>query len=48
MESMISEDLREIPGFRGYYISQNGKVYSSHKFNCLHEITLKEDKDGYF
>lgn len=47
MESMIPEDLREIPGFRGYYISQDGKVYSLHKFNNLHEMTLKEDKDGY-
>lgn len=47
MESMISEDLREIPGFKGYYISQDGKVYSSHKSDCLHEMVLKEDKDGY-
>lgn len=48
MESVISEDLREIPGFKGYYISQNGNVYSNHKNKELHKMILKEDKDGYY
>lgn len=52
MESVISEDLREIPGFKGYFISKDGKVFSSHhsmfrKHFKIHEMVLKEDKDGY-
>lgn len=48
MESKIPEDLREIPGFKNYYISKDGEVYSLHKYKNLHKMTLKEDKDGYF
>lgn len=47
MESMIPENLREIPGFKSYYITKDGEVYSKHKFNSLYRMTLKEDKDGY-
>lgn len=48
MESVIPENLREIPGFKGYYISQDGSVYSKHKRKELHKMILKEDKDGYY
>lgn len=52
MESVIPEDLREIPGFKGYYITRDGEVYSSHhsmyrEHPHLHKMVLKEDKDGY-
>lgn len=45
---MISrKDLKEIPNFNGYYISKDGHVYSKRKTKELHEMVLKEDKDGY-
>jgi predicted O-linked N-acetylglucosamine transferase (SPINDLY family) len=47
MESMIPEDLKEIPGFPGYYINSNGEVYSNRHHNNLAKMVLKEDKDGY-
>lgn len=47
MESVIPEDLREIPGFSGYYISSVGEVYSSRHYNKLTKMVLKQDKDGY-
>ena len=47
MESMIPEDLKEVPGFPGYYISSIGEVYSIKHYNNLTKMVLKEDKDGY-
>lgn len=46
MESMFPE-MREIEGFEGYFITKNGEVYSNKKYNELHKMVLKEDKDGY-
>lgn len=43
---MIPE-LTEIKGFNGYYISEDGRIFSSRKSNTLNEMILKEDKDGY-
>ena len=38
----------EIDNFPGYFITKEGKVFSKgHKYNDLHEMTLKQDKDGY-
>lgn len=48
MESMISEDLKEIPGFAGYYININGEVFSTKHYNKLTKMVLREDKDGYY
>lgn len=45
---MISEDLREIPGFTGYYINKVGEVFSTKHNNQLIKMILKEDKDGYY
>lgn len=47
MESVIPEDLKEIPGFPGYYINNVGEVYSSRHYNKLTKMVLRQDKDGY-
>ena len=47
MESVIPEDLKEIPGFSGYYINNIGEVYSSRHCNKLTKMILRQDKDGY-
>lgn len=44
---MISEGLKEIPGFSGYYISKTGEVYSARHYNNPTKMVLREDKDGY-
>lgn len=44
---MIPENLRPIPGFLGYYITNDGKIFSNRKYKKLVKIIGKEDKDGY-
>lgn len=48
---MFSQDIREITGFEGYYVSYYGEIFSTRK-NGGHSremspMVLKEDKDGY-
>lgn len=43
---MIPE-MYEILDFNGYYITKDGRVFSSKKYNELKEMVTKEDKDGY-
>lgn len=51
MESMIPE-IKEIKDFPGYYVSNEGTIYSTRKnggYDCpMTPMALKEDKDGYF
>lgn len=39
--------MTELEEFPGYFITEDGKIFSNRKYNELHEMTLKEDKDGY-
>lgn len=39
--------MTELEEFPGYFITEEGKVFSSKKYKGLHEMTLKADKDGY-
>lgn len=39
-------EMTEIVGFKDYFITKNGKVFSN-KRSILNEMTLKSDKDGY-
>lgn len=51
MESMFSQNIKEIIGFDGYYVSDEGVVYSTKKYGGnsrgMTPMKLKEDKDGY-
>ena len=49
---MISQDIKEIKDFPGYFISRDGHVFSTHGIRGetvpMHELKLREDKDGYY
>ena len=51
VESMFSQDIREIAGFEGYYVSYYGEIFSTRKnggyYREMTPMILKEDKDGY-
>jgi predicted XRE-type DNA-binding protein len=49
-------EMKPIPGFDGYYVSENGKVFSTRRPgktlrrcdpNALHELTPRFDRKGY-
>ena len=48
---MISHNIKEVKGFDGYFVSDNGIVYTTRKnggyHTSLRELKSKEDKDGY-
>ena len=48
---MFSQDIREIAGFEGYYVSYYGEIFSTRKnggyYREMTPMILKEDKDGY-
>lgn len=48
---MVSHNIKEINGFNGYFVSDDGVIYTTRKNGGyrtdLRELKLKEDKDGY-
>lgn len=48
---MFSQTIKEIDGFDGYFVSDNGVVYSTKKNGGypteMYEMALRTDKDGY-
>ena len=48
---MFSQNIKKVVGFDGYYVGDDGVVYSSKKNGgndgLLYPMHLKEDKDGY-
>lgn len=45
-EQQIFTELRPIPSCPGYLAGNDGSIWSSHR-NTLHELKVREDKDGY-
>ena len=48
---MFSQNIKEVVGFNGYYVSDDGIIYSTKKngghSRGLTPMKLREDKDGY-